>query len=212
MQSLMLEHNLSRQDIVDDENISRVGFTKRACPLNGTRCCNWESMLANYLGQEVFPTVQHYRDRHGHRTMFWFYGPVDDVQQTLELFREMLITIATAARLKYGSYARGSGASYAEGYVRGLPRLRAPAATPRQAASSSSPAQGDLVQLRALAVQAAADHWLAHECGVQLSTISSSGRYHFDSGAHQAGQRDGAQHEPITPRTQKRLTSPPHPD
>ena len=64
-------------------------------------------MLAHYMTGEIFPTVQFYKDRHGHRTLFWFYGPIEDVQQTIELFREILMTIATAARLKYGgSFAR----------------------------------------------------------------------------------------------------------
>jgi hypothetical protein len=122
MQNLMLKHNLGRSDIVQDDDASQIGMTRRACPLNGRRCYQWESMLAHYMTGEIFPTVQFYKDRHGHRTLFWFYGPTEDVQQTIELFREILMTIATAARLKYGGHSRGSGASYAEGYVKGLPR------------------------------------------------------------------------------------------
>ena len=186
----MLEHNLSRDDIVDDDDVSQVGMTRRACPLNGRKACQWESALAHYLTDEIFPTVQYYQDRQGHRTFFWFYGPVDDVEQTLGLFREMLITIATAARLKYGGHTRGSGASYAEGYVKGLPRRDQ--RKPDEGASSS---EGALIHTRTLALHSAADEWLEMECSIRLHRCSSSGRGHFDASAHQAGKRDGAKHE-----------------
>jgi hypothetical protein len=204
MQSLMLEHNLGREDIVDDDDVSRVGMTRRACPLNGSRACQWEASLAHYLTDEIFPTVQHYRDRQGHRTFFWFYGPVDDVEQTLGLFREMLITIATAARVKYGGHARGSGASYAEGYVRGLPR-RVPCDVDDHALLS----EGALVHARSLAVHSAADAWLNVECGIRLYKFSSSGRGHFDPSAHRAGKRDGAKHEYSGRHARKQITHDP---
>ena len=42
MQNLMLKHNLSRSDIVQDDDASQVRMTRRACPLNGRRCYQWE--------------------------------------------------------------------------------------------------------------------------------------------------------------------------
>ncbi len=206
MQALMLAHNLNRSDILEEDNTSHLGMTKRACPLNGVRTCRWETSLAFYLTKEVFPTVQFYSDRRGHRSLFWFYGPVDDVDQTIGLFQEMLLTIATAARLKYGGHSRGSGASYAEGYVAGLPRSQRPHKNDGQTPIS----QHALVHARSLAVQSAALEWLDVECGIRLVTSrASSGRYHFDWRAHRDGTVDGARHEPSTQHKQKRL--PHHP-
>jgi hypothetical protein len=134
--------------------------------------------------------------------LFWFYGPVDDVEQALGLFREMLMTIATAARLKYGGYSRGSGASYAEGYVLGLPK------SDQVTSSDSAPTgQGALIQTRMLAVHSSADEWLAEECHIRLVTHTAySGRYRFDASAHLEGTKDGAKHEPPKRNEQKRIS------
>ncbi len=117
MQNLMLRHNLSREEIVDGDNVESVRFTRIACPVNGRRTCQLEHSLAWYISQHIFTTTQYYYSTEGHRAMFWFYGPVDDVNNAIALFRELLLTIATAAHLQFGGYARGSGASYAEGYA-----------------------------------------------------------------------------------------------
>jgi hypothetical protein len=202
MQNLMLKHNLSRNDIVEDDDASHVGMTRRACPLNGRRCCQWESNLAHYMTSEIFPTVQSYRDRQGHRTLFWFYGPAEDVQQTIELFREILMTIATAARLKYGGYSRGSGASYAEGYVHGLPRSHRNESNDETIMSEEA-----LIHARTLAIHSEATRWLDIECDIQLQSCRGSGRSSFDRSAHHAGRQDGARHDVAGPYGRKRIGS-----
>ncbi|MCA9186781.1 MAG: DUF2786 domain-containing protein [Pirellulaceae bacterium] len=205
MQALMLQHNLSRSDIVDDGEIVRMGMTRRACPLNGKRACQWEASLAFYLTTDIFPSVQHYRQTVGHRSLYWFYGPVDDVQQSLELYREMLMTIATAARLRYGTHVRGSGASYAEGYVHGLPRNHAE----QEAASATGDvvmSQNALIQSRMLAVHDAANNWLFQECGIRLRSGGTRyGRGDFDRAAHSKGKADGAKHDYAGKVGQKRI-------
>jgi hypothetical protein len=201
MQNLMLKHNLSRSDIVEDDDASHVGMTRRACPLNGRRCCQWESMLAYYMTAEIFPTVQFYQDRHGHRTFFWFYGPAEDVQQTIELFREILMTIATAARLKYRGYSRGSGASYAEGYVQGLPRSHR-----NESDDAAIVSEDALIHARTLAIHSEARTWLDIECGIRIHTSRGAGRSSFDRSAHHAGRKDGAKHDVSGPYGRKRIT------
>lgn len=207
MQTLMLKHNLSRSDIVEDDDIRNVGFTRRACPLNGRKACQWESMLAFYMTEEVFPTVQFYQSRkQGHRTLYWFYGAVDDVEQTLELFREIVLTIATTARLKYGGYSRGSGASYAEGYVKGLPRSE-----DYDPGDHALVSQNALIHTRMLAIHSAANDWLERECDIRLHKVSGSGRYSFDQHAHDSGRRDGARHHVSGAQRRKRITHPERP-
>lgn len=206
MQALMLQHNLDRSDIVEEDNVNGMAMTRRACPLNGRRACQWESALAHYLTKFIFPTVQFYVDRRGHRTIFWFYGPVDDVAHLLGLFQEMLLTIATTAKLKYGGHSRGSGASYAEGYVAGLPREEGGGTEHRPHEETAPLSENALMHTRMLAVHSAALDWLAEECGIRLvRSTSYSGRYRFDSSAHREGTRDGAKHEAPQAYTRKRL-------
>ena len=207
MQDLMLRHNLSRDDIVDDDNVDSVQFTRRACPLNSRRACTWEVILAGYVTRHIFPMVQYYTSTRGHRTLFWFYGPVSDVDNCIALFRELLVTIATSATLQYGGYTRGSGASYCEGYVSGLP---IPGLHPDDVASfadkQDAPAGTEgLIHTRTLALKEAAGDWLELECDIRLVRSSRSGRGQRDPAAASRGKQHGASHDLNVPGATKRL-------
>ncbi len=190
MQNLMLRHNLSRDDISGDDNVDSMRFTRMACPVNGRRACNWEKSLAAYLVQEIFPMTNWYYGTKGHRTLFWFYGPLDDVRNCVALFRELLLTITASAYLQYGGYSRGSGASYAEGYVRGLPRHQASSDLHDQAVSETA-----LIHLRTLAAKQAARDWLKLECGISLVLKGGSGRSQHDPDAADRGKQHGSKHD-----------------
>ncbi len=202
MQSLMLRHNLTRDDIVDDDNVEHVLFTRMACPVNGSRACSWEKYLAYYVTHHIFPMTQSYQSTRRNRTFFWFYGPKSDVQNALALFRELLLTIATAAQLRFGGHTRGSGASYAEGYVLGLPKG---GSEPSQATQKEATDRA-LIQTRSLALRETANKWLADECNIRLSYTSQSGRVEHDPAARQRGKIDGAQHEVVVPSAPRRIT------
>ncbi len=216
MQDLMLRHNLTRADIVDEDNIEHVRFARMACPVNGARICIWEGALSIYVTTYIFPTTQVYCSRSRNRSLFWFYGPKVDVENAIELFKELLLTIATAAKLQFGGYSRGSGASYAEGYVAGLPRWNCEGKESSTAASCErSPVEGDssdldrsraLIQQRTLAVTDAARQWLDIECGIQLQRSRRAGRYERDPLAEHLGRQDGATHEIKPGRRALRLT------
>jgi Protein of unknown function (DUF2786) len=200
MQSLMLRHNLSREDITEDDNVENVRFTRMACPVNGRRACSWEKSLAAYMTGEIFPLVQWYYGAKGHRTLFWFYGPLDDVQNCIALFRELLLTIASAALLQYGGHTRGSGASYAEGYVRGMPRSM------EQPDGDNVVSESALIQVRTLAVHGAARDWLRLECGISLVSSTSAGRHQHDPEAAHRGKQHGAKHDLSSANGRKRIT------
>ncbi|MCC6508652.1 MAG: DUF2786 domain-containing protein, partial [Pirellulaceae bacterium] len=210
MHDLMLRHNLSRDDIVDDDNVEGVQFTRRACPLNSRRACTWEIMLARYIVEEIFPTVQWYSSTRGHRTMIWYYGPRSDVENCLAVFRELLLTIATSAMLQYGGYTRGSGASYAEGYVSGLPRSSTAdennSASSSGSSTSSVVSERSLIQTRTLVLHGAATKWLDSECNVRLTTSRRSGRGQRDPAAANRGREHGASHKLDVPGARKRIT------
>jgi len=208
MQNLMLRHNLSREDITERDNVDQVSFTKIACPVNGSRALAWEKALASYLTTEIFPMTWWYFSTRGHRTLFWFYGPVKDVQNCITLFRELLLTIAASAHLQYGGYTRGSGASYAEGYVRGLPKHQTGLAESDQSSEAKAKVAGEtaLIQARMLAVKNAALQWLKVECGIELTTTRGTGRNQRDPVAEARGKQHGAKHEVAAPGGPRRIT------
>jgi hypothetical protein len=203
MQTLMLRHNLSRDDIVDDDNVDSVQFTRIACPVNGRRACNWEKMLAAYVTQHIFTATQWYYGCKGPRTFFSFYGPLADVKNAVALFREILLTIATSAHLQFGGHSRGSGASYAEGYVQGLPRST-PVASNQPSIQVVS--EGALIHTRTLALQSAASHWLRNECNIRVGFGSGTGRHQHDEVAASRGRIDGSKHEVAIPNAPRRIT------
>lgn len=200
MQNLMLKHNLTREDIQQDDNADNVTFTRRACPLNGRRACRWEKMLAWYVTKEIFPLVQWYSSTKGHRTLIWFYGPVSDVENTIELYRELLLTIATSAYLRFRGHTRGSGASYAEGYVAGLPQFKDAGNDVTESSDDASLVSGQaLIHARTLSVHNAAEKWLGEECDVHLCRTSGRGRDLHDPAAAGLGRQHGASHQ-LTPK------------
>lgn len=219
MQNLMLRHNLSRQDLAASDTDRQLALTRLACPVNGRRAMQWEKSLAHYVTTNVFPMTFWYVQSAGHRTLFFFYGPLKDVQNCIALFRELLVTIAAAAKLQYGGFSRGSGASYCEGYVRGLPHGDQHDAIPagdgarHGAAGKPSPAvtaeqlhaNRELIQARALALKKTVLDWLDQECGVQLYTSRGAGRMERDPAAEARGSLHGSQHRIDAPGAPKRL-------
>jgi hypothetical protein len=203
MQALLLRHNLTRDDIVDGDNVDSVQFTRIACPVNGSRACGWETMLASYVTTYVFTTTFWYSSRKGHRTLFWFCGPVSDVQNAIALFREILLTIAASAQLQFGGHSRGSGASYAEGYVEGLPRSES---NPTNLVVEDSRGTGQLILTRTLALQNAATQWLELECNIRLHRTTRYGRDQHDASAARRGQIDGSKHSITIPNAPRRIT------
>ncbi len=203
MQTLMLRHNLTRDDIVDDDNVDSVQFTRVACTVNGRRACGWEKMLAFYVTQYIFTTTQWYWSSKGNRTLFWFYGPLSDVKNAVALFREVLLTIATSAHLQFGGHSRGSGASYAEGYVQGLPRS---SESESNVSSEKIVSEGALIHTRTLALKSAAKDWLEIECNIKLTRCTGSGRSQHDEDAASRGKLHGSKHEVAIPNAPRRIT------
>lgn len=201
MQNLMLRHNLTRDDIVDEGNIDNVQFTRIACPVNGRRACNWEKRLATYVTETILPTTQWFVATKGHRTLFWFYGPRADVQNAIALFRELLLTIATSAQIQFRGYSKGSGASYAEGYVQGLPRASCDSQEPSERLAS----ERSLIHSRTLTLHSAAKRWLDFECNIQLKIAYRVGRDQFDETAANRGRLHGSKHEITMPSPQLRI-------
>ena len=195
MQSLLLRHNLSREDLEGASGKSPLQLGKFTCALNGSRASNWEHSVAHYLCDEIFPLVQYFSTRKAKRTLFHFYGPHLDSSNCLELFRELIVTIAAAARLRFGGYTRGSGASYAEGYVQGLPRSRQQATQKTTGSDKTSDNAMTLMAARSLSVHRSARKWLFDECGIELENATTQSRTERDFAAEMLGKIHGASHD-----------------
>lgn len=196
MQSLLLRHNLSREDLLGDSSKSTLQLGRFSCVLNSSRACTWEHGVANYLCDEIFPLVQYFSTRKGKRTLFHFYGPQLDCSNCMLLFRELIVTIAAAAQVRFGGYYRGSGASYAEGYVQGLPRSKQSYQVKENKLSSVAIDESQtLIAARSLIVHETARQWLADECGIHLVTSTKYSRNDRDHAAESLGKKHGATHE-----------------
>ena len=204
MQSLLMRHNLTRQDITGHEVDSTTQHTRVACAVNGSRALAWEKDLAFYVTDQIFPMTQWYYNRQGHRTVFFFYGPKFDVDNAIQLFRELLLTIASASKILYGGYARGSGASYAEGYVASLPKS---SVSHEAIENADEMVRGEqsLIQQRTLSVQETAREWLDLECGIRLVKGYRRLRDFHDPAAEGLGRIHGANHQVTAPNRKLRL-------
>lgn len=206
MQHLLLKNNLTENDLEDTSNLGDVGFTKVACPVNGKRKCHWESNLARYVTDHILPSVQYFISTGSYRTFIHFYGPRFEVHQAIEIFRELLLSIATSARLLYGGHSRGSGASYCEGYVENLPRQQ------WQADDGVVPKEPDsqtLIPRPSLVKRQDAERWLHLECGIKLVRVSAYQRQGMDLGAKELGRVHGASHEVKPPNRPPRIEAKP---
>ncbi len=132
---------------------------------------------------ELFGNVFCYNDHGGHRGRISFFGPIDSVEQAAELFRELLIEIATLARLKFGGYAKGRGASYAEGFAAELRAILR--------GVNHSPAIIESSRMLRAKLESDARVWLKTECEITLVNKYSSGRSGYDPNAAAEGRADG---------------------
>lgn len=216
MQALMLRHNLSREDLTAGETDESTQYARIACPVNGVRAVVWEKILAHYVSEHVFPMTQNYISRRGPRTLVFFYGPRWDVENAVQLFRELLLTIATSARLLYRGHARGSGASYAEGYVASLPKSAQLSGgggisptpegnVPPSSSQTSNATSLATIEQRKLIVREYAKDWLEIECGVKLARSYGKARNFHDPAAERLGRVHGASHKLDLPSGPKRI-------
>ena len=103
---------------------------------------------------------------------------------------------------------RGSGASYAEGYVAGLPRQFSE--SDKQSTDGQSTALAEqnrkLIHEKMLSVHRSAKRWLKLECNIALTSGSSGSRSQHDPAAESAGRQDGAKHEIDRPNPTRKIT------
>lgn len=181
--TMMLQYQLTEEDIRENKEEGSTSFGSIQLTVTGTRATEWEKSLAVYVSN-LCGDVFWFFTSANRRTEFVFYGPIDSVESGVSLFRELLLEIATLAKLKYGGYAKGSGASYAEGFVRGLQDMLKGSQLAQPALIESNK------QLRHRD-ERAATRWLCNECGIVIENVRSSERSRYDAAAAEVGKSDG---------------------
>ncbi len=152
------------------------------------------------------PTVGWYKFRKGHRTIFSFYGPIQDVEAVVAMFRELLLTIASIAKLLWGGHARKSAAEFAEGYVKKLfEAAENELGQASQIGPNSGSANKSLVLARALQIKDAGREWLKAECGISLRGRRRQPRSFSDPRARELGRQYGSNHKLDIPNVPKRI-------
>lgn len=203
-ESLMHRHNLDRAECEDrgiktgDTPIGRAGFW-----FGTSRDSKWETALA-WLVCSAVGTVQWYghgvsvrRTDHGtladhddtkrYRSCY-LYGPRDDCETARSMFDDLRLTIAAMARLKWGGCYRGSGRSYAEGFVDGLENQM-------NERRSRRPASENAIVLRSTElIKSDARAWLEREYGATIRTTPYRGCTRDDQCAWSGGHADGREH------------------
>lgn len=132
---LMYEHRLSEADLSDSFEDLDEGARNEMCATRPiylrSRRYRWENELAAFVQSFVggiswfFDNGESPPDKNGgtnYVVIMSYYGLVDDVDLAVDIFVALHKLIKDLAVARHGSCFRGSGASFAEGFVLGLGR------------------------------------------------------------------------------------------
>jgi hypothetical protein len=229
-QRLMAEHHLDEADIdrnpdqrrTPEDIASSKSYTHVSVPLGASKMSYWEASVSNAVQRVFSDHVQCYRthptgqaktpaglpmfDDEGspvYRTCFVFYGPAEETRLCAELFQTVCVSIASMARLRYGSVFRGDGRSYAEGFARALlDKVRQPS-LPSPSTTSTSLVLASVTK----AIQTQAREDLHRTTGVKLTTGPRTVKRNVrnDVAAYNQGKADGASFDLTRPSTTRKL-------
>lgn len=221
--SMMAKYNLTREDIDNSKEnpIEEVQYGKRTAFSLSKKTFNWESQLVMFIARFV-GTVKVYRDggihmnrkngmvvtdEKGNPVMsksFVFYGCDDDCEIAVELFDELKIAIQMAAIIRFGSWAKGDGGAYCEGFVSGLRETHTKEVLKLKSDSQTN-AMILVSETNQLAILKQAETWLAKEQGVKLSKGQGSSGASGSSTARNEGRADGSSYGLSKPSATRKI-------
>ena len=182
---LMIESGISRDDLEDAE------FIRLPVEGIGRKLSTWEagiiSVAINLVGY-----VQAYQEG----SSVVFYGPKAGVEQAAETYRLLRDTIHATAMLLYGSWFRGDGALYAQGYSVGLHEAHQKCNDQLHEEDTAIVLQDERKQRQ---VKARARAWLNREANIKVRNRSRkrNGARRGNLNAFLTGREDGRQHNTI---------------
>lgn len=221
---LMARYQLTREDIDSDaiDPVEKVRIGRHFAFFKGSRTTTWESMLAHFV-RRFIGSVAFYvekgvplrrngvamldddgRIRSG--SILCFFGSDDDAECAVEMFEQLRDDIFRLAIVRWGSWAKGNGAAYAEAFCSGLEDARR---TTLDAMRRSDPATTALVlrsEQHQLAIVDKGKAWLATTHGIHLvkggrrtGSLTGSGE------ARRQGFRDGKAYNPSRPTVRPKI-------
>jgi hypothetical protein len=225
---LMEQHQLRDEDIseVDEKllDLERAEMGWQSQHTGSSRMSEWEGDAAMFTcrlvgGVQCYaesPSIVRVNgilklDDEGkplRRAGICFYGIAEDVEIARQVFAELIVTIASMARLKWGGVYRGDGREYCEGFVSGLNSQLSDSRNQARIAANSDSRALVAIQSRSEIVARKKDlgtKWLRNECGVHLRSAGRGygGSTHYNASARADGRADGARHQPNAERRRK---------
>jgi len=207
---LMESHHLSEDDLATEpaEQFADIESAPkdRSYASVGRNSYRWEASLSSFVkdfvggvGCYIDTSLVVQRDHRGivmdggkAGKRFCFYGIAEDAAMAASLFAELRMTIATAAKLKFGGCYKGDGGAYAEGFVDGLrTKIRAQKQAERITATGTGTGllvierREDLIQRKSDAAAA----WIKGQ--VRLKTGRCGNGANGSWNARSEGRRDG---------------------
>ena len=222
--ALMAKHNLTRDDIdmsaVDP--IAKVAYGRHWAFSNGANLTTWEIVLCNFV-MEFIGTVKSYHskampvrrngiaetDKHGEirtATGLAFYGCDEDAACAAEMFEELRDAAATMALIRWGGWARGDGAAYAEGFALGIQSANTKASLALKNGDAQTTALMLVSEKMQLAIRDKASDWLSTTHNIKIG--KGRPRHFSRSGSHEArgeGRRDGSNYGVNRPGQNQRI-------
>lgn len=233
---LMEKHQLTEEDlpkaeqkIVDLENAAFK--TMSAFCIGDKSFQSWHELAAHFTCEFVGGVKWYYRknevqrDEHGivitnsngklkTKTLITFYGIEEDVEIAVAVFDQLLLTVVTMAKLRFGVvYRPGPGRSYCNGFIDGIyHKFHKDKAEQRQKALTANATGTALMvidQRQAIIArkEALAKDWLANKAGVKTRKGTGASRRYgkVDGEAYNSGKEDGQKYTAGGER-KKRLT------
>lgn len=239
---LMLQHNVTQEDMEEakdahesEADAEQVEYGQVPSEGQTSGLTSWEAALGwaicklvgtvkwyqsgTTVRKRANGTIEYDNDtgKPKTRSVFVFYGPVEDCRDAKQLMAEWSLAVTTLARMKFGGALRGEGRAYCEGFCDALlakmnkikaeeQKLIGAQKAQQQLPSGATRSTALMVmngnQLM-LAKQEKAKHWLEETQGIKLRNRSGSrgGSYHGD--AYGAGKADGARANFSHSRTKK---------
>ena len=219
VRKLMDEHNLTDEDVsaVDEKmlNLERAELGEKRIK-RGLQAVAWHGYAASFV-VELIGTVKCYLSAKTPERIdgiiqidpksgnpkyckyFVFYGIDEEAALAAEIFDELIMTVSSMARLKFGKVVRGEGYDYCCGFIDGLAsqlqRVKLPAAS---TSTALVVARNDIVDKKL----ALADDYLQKSTGSKKFRKGRSGRATGGS-AYREGHEDGKTHQVVVERKRK---------
>ncbi len=179
---LMAQHGLTRADLKDGE------FGQHGIQAIGRQVTTWEKSAAYFI-RSLVGYVEAYKKGNS----IHFYGPEADVRTAIELYALLRDTIHATAMLLYGSYFRGDGALYAQGFMAGLAEAQRKSEAQLHSTDTALMVRDEKQQRE---VRDRATDWLEREQNVRMRASSRpAGARRGNPAAYHEGRRDGRNHK-----------------